>query len=193
MPCLCLSLGGEGALCVVQAVHLTCSIPMFCGACRCGAQPEWSVTGESYPLGCAFSDHIRGAQFLCACPDRRCRAYSRPLGIYQRGCGLDQVAFTWSGPEYLSLVLQQHGVHLPFDARFLLRYQNFDCTIADDAAYAGLMSPRDLAALPLLRRFVRARAAARSGKAPPSLDWNATCAQCNVAMRRYFDSMVLLW
>jgi Myo-inositol oxygenase len=162
-------------------------------ACSCGAQPEWTVTGESYPLGCAFSDRIRGAQFLCACPDRRCRAYSSPLGIYSRSCGLDQVAFTWSGPEFVSLVLQQPGVCLPFEALFVLRYQNFDCAIADDGAYAGLMTQRDRDALPLLRRFVAARAAARRGTTPPTLDWNATCAQCNVAMRRYFEVPQLHW
>lgn len=160
---------------------------------RCGGQPEWTVAGESYPLGCAFSDRIRGAQFLCACSDRRCHAYLTPLGIYEPHCGLDRVAFTFSGPEYLSLVLQQAGVRLPYEALFLVRHQDFDSALLDDGAYACLMAPRDRAAMPLLRRFVAARAAARRGAVPSSPAWNATCAQCNTAMRQYFDFPELAW
>jgi inositol oxygenase len=154
--------------------------------CRWGSEPAWAVTAESYPLGCRFSESISGYFFLHACPDRRCSAYATPTGIYGAHCGLDATHFTWSGPEYLSLVLVANGVRLPFAATFLLRYQNFDSTI-NDTAYSHLFSPDDARCLPLLRKFAAIRRAAATGAGPPSACSRAELvAMCEHAVRKYF-------
>lgn len=46
-----------------------------------------------------------------------------PTGIYAPRCGFDAMHFTWTAPEYLSLVAAGSGGRLPFAAMFLLRYQ----------------------------------------------------------------------
>ena len=56
-----------------------------------GAEPQWAVCGESYPLGVRFHPAILHSQFFSANPDRRRRAYSTPTGVYAPGCGLNQV------------------------------------------------------------------------------------------------------
>lgn len=154
--------------------------------CRWGSEPAWAVTSESYPLGCRFAETISGYFFLHACPDRRCSAYASPAGIYRAGCGLDSTHFTWTGPEYLSLVLAQNGARLPFAATFLLRYQNFESAISD-GAYRLLMSDADSRCLPLLRKFAAVKRAAAAGAGPPHACSHAELvALCTAAMHKYF-------
>ena len=154
--------------------------------CRFGSEPAWAVTSESYPLGCRFSESISGYFFLHACPDRRCSAYAKPTGIYTAQCGLDATHFSWTGPEYLSLVASQNGVRLPFAANFLLRYQNFDSAI-EYGAYSHLMSDDDVRCLPLLRKFNAVRKAAIAGAGPPrACSRTEVVAKCEAAIKKYF-------
>lgn len=47
-----------------------------------GSEPQWSVSGEAFPVGCAFSPDIAAAEAFCNNPDRRRRIYTTPCGIY---------------------------------------------------------------------------------------------------------------
>lgn len=154
--------------------------------CRFGSEPAWCVTSESYPLGCRFSESISGYFFLHACPDRRCSAYAKPTGIYSSHCGLDAIHFTWTAPEYLSLVASQNGGRLPFPAMFLLRYQSFESAITE-GAYSHLMNEEDVRCLPLLRKFTAVRRAAEGGAGPPrACSHSEVIARCSAAMKKYF-------
>jgi inositol oxygenase len=152
------------------------------------------VTSEAYPLGCAFSEHISGNALLTTCPDRRCSCYSSPHGVYSPGCGLDSVHFTWTATEYLTMLLLLNQTRLPFEAVFLLRFQNFFSAI-DHNAYSELYSARDCVAMPLLRRFASACARARHGATPPGprLSRVALEKQCGAAIARYFPTPHLRW
>ena len=114
--------------------------------------------------------------------------------MYSAHCGLDAVHFTWTATEYLTMVLLLNQANLPFEAIFLLRFQNFDSAIKH-GAYRGLYGARDEAALPLLHRFVSAIAMARSGAPPPGsrLTRSALTKQCNAAVARYFPEQQLEW
>lgn len=162
--------------------------------CRFGSEPSWSVLAESYPVGCAYSDCISGSGFLTACPDRRCASYCTPTGIYSAACGLDAVHFTWTSTEYLTLVLLLNRTNLPFEAIFLLRFQNFFSAI-NHSAYSTLFSERDRAAMPLLRRFAALQARVHTGEAPPAprLPRDALIKQCRAAAKRYLVSDALRW
>jgi inositol oxygenase len=162
--------------------------------CSFGSEPLWSVASESYPLGCQFSEHIGGSQYLTACPDRRCSIYNSPTGIYRPGCGLDSVHFTWTGTEYLTLVLLLNRVRLPFEAIFMLRFKNFASTI-HHGAYRELYSARDEANLPHLRRFAGLLERVRDGTEPPGSapSAEAVVVQCQAAILRYFATPRLNW
>lgn len=99
-------------------------------SCRCwssfGSEPLWAVVGESFPVGCRFSDTIRHHQLFYPNPDRRNRQHNSVNGIYQPGCGLHEVNFSWSGAEYLYLMLYLNGTNLPAQALYCIRYHKFD-------------------------------------------------------------------
>jgi hypothetical protein len=86
-----------------------------------GAQPQWAVAGEGYPLGCRFAPQIGHAEFFAANPDRRRRCFATPNGVYAPGCGLKEVYMSWGAPEYLYLVMVLNQVALPEEALFILR------------------------------------------------------------------------
>lgn len=163
-------------------------------ACSFGGEPLWSVDSEAYPLGCEFSEHISGSRYLTACPDRRCSCYKGPIGVYGPACGLDSVHFTWTATEYLTMVLLLNQTRLPFEAIFLLRFQNFTSAIAH-GAYGDLCSARDLATMPLLRRFARLLQRAHAGEAPPGprLSRAALVQQCQAAIGRHLVADQLHW
>jgi hypothetical protein len=45
-----------------------------------GAEPQWAICGETYPVGCRFHPSVRHSQYFSANPDRRKRLYSSPTG-----------------------------------------------------------------------------------------------------------------
>ena len=99
--------------------YLSPFLKRCCG--RFGSQPQWATCGESYPLGCRFDSNIQGGQFFTANPDRRRRMYQTPLGIYQQGCGMQNVFMSWSASEYLYLMLLLNDTGLPKEALFIIR------------------------------------------------------------------------
>lgn len=119
---------------------------------RFGAQPQWAVCGESFPLGCRFASQISSSQFFSVNPDRRRRLYNTPCGMYQARCGLQNVYMSWGGPEYLYLVLLLNQTTLPPEAMAIIRYQKF-ASLTHSTAYHHLLSPEDTRSLPLLAEF----------------------------------------
>ena len=80
----------------------------YFGAFRMGAEPQWAVSGESFPVGCRFHPAIACSQFFSVNPDRRRRIYSTPTGVYKPNCGLAAVHMSWSASEYLYMVRLHH-------------------------------------------------------------------------------------
>ena len=101
-----------------------------------GEAPEF-VVGDTHPLGCAFSPDIRHAELLEANPDAHEARYSTRLGIYEAGCGLDAVTFSYGHDEYLHEIVRDH---VPDEIGWLIRYHSFQ-SVADD--YAFLFDERD--------------------------------------------------
>src|SRR5439155_19326274 len=54
-------------------------------------EPQWAVVGDTFPVGCKYSDRIVFSGFFDANPDSRVPEYQTPSGIYEEGCGLDNV------------------------------------------------------------------------------------------------------
>src|SRR5215475_9506111 len=52
-------------------------------------EPQWAVVGDTFPVGCAYSDKIVFAELLADNPDSHVAEYQTPCGIYEEGCGLD--------------------------------------------------------------------------------------------------------
>ena len=63
----------------------------------------------------------RNAHFFAENPDRRDERFQTPLGVYEQGCGLDQVHLSWGHDEYTYQIAKPY---LPTEALYLLRYHS---------------------------------------------------------------------
>ncbi|MDE2126654.1 MAG: inositol oxygenase [Armatimonadetes bacterium] len=112
-------------------------------------EPQWAVVGDTFPVGCAFSPAVIYHEFFADNPDATDERYNTELGIYQAGCGLDQVHLSWGHDEYLYQVVKGH---LPEPALAMIRYHSFYAA-HKEGAYTALMSPHDLRNMDCVRAF----------------------------------------
>lgn len=102
-------------------------------------EPQWAVVGDTFPVGCAFSEKIVFHEFFAANPDQLNPRFQTATGIYEEGCGLDRVHFSWGHDEYLYQVVKDY---LPEEALYMIRYHS--CyPIHRDGAYQYLMNEHD--------------------------------------------------
>jgi len=102
-------------------------------------EPQWAVVGDSYPVGCAFSEKIVFSEFFAENPDLNNPLYNTKYGIYEPNCGLDKVIMTWGHDEYVYHLLKDY---LPEPALYMLRYHSFYPQHREHA-YEHLMSEHD--------------------------------------------------
>ncbi|HWQ33186.1 MAG TPA: inositol oxygenase family protein [Blastocatellia bacterium] len=112
-------------------------------------EPQWAVVGDTNPVGCAFSDRIVYSEFFADNPDSRNPLLSTPCGIYEPGCGLDQVHFTWGHDEYLYHVVRNY---LPQEALWMIRYHSA-YVVHRENEYTHLMNEQDREMLKWVRAF----------------------------------------
>jgi len=102
-------------------------------------EPQWAVVGDSYPVGCAFSDKIVFSEFFSENPDINNPLYNTKYGIYEPNCGLDKVIMTWGHDEYVYHLLKDY---LPEAGLYMLRYHSFYPQHRENA-YEHLMNNHD--------------------------------------------------
>jgi inositol oxygenase len=85
-------------------------------------EPQWAVVGDTFPVGCAYSNKIVYPEFFTNNPDYSNGAFNTTLGVYQEGCGLRNVDMSWGHDEY---VYQMMKNHLPEEGLYMLRYHSF--------------------------------------------------------------------
>ena len=102
-------------------------------------EPQWAVVGDTFPLGCAFSDKIVYPEYFAANADMDNAEYNSECGIYERGCGLDQLTMSWGHDEYMHTIAKDY---LPEPALYMIRYHSFYAAHRE-GAYEHLMNHRD--------------------------------------------------
>jgi inositol oxygenase len=102
-------------------------------------EPQWAVVGDTFPVGCAFSDKIVYPEFFDANPDTRNSRYNTQYGVYSPNCGLRKVHMSWGHDEY---VYQMMKDYLPEPALYMLRYHSFYAQHRENA-YEHLMDSHD--------------------------------------------------
>ncbi len=112
-------------------------------------EPQWAVVGDTFPVGCAWSDKIVYRDYFGANPDRLQPALQTENGIYEPGCGLRNVHMSWGHDEYMYRVTRQY---LPEEAQYMIRYHS--CyPIHREGAYAHLLDNHDREMLEWTRKF----------------------------------------
>ena len=112
-------------------------------------EPQWAVVGDTFPVGCAYSDKIVFHEMFAANPDSQVPAYQTKVGVYKEGCGLNHVDLSWGHDEYLYMVTKPY---LPEEAQYMIRYHS--CyPIHREGAYEYLMDDHDREMFAWVREF----------------------------------------
>lgn len=85
-------------------------------------EPQWAVVGDTFPVGCSYSDKIVFHQFFADNPDSNNAQFQTRLGVYKENSGLDSVQMSWGHDEYLYHVVKDY---LPTEALYMIRYHSF--------------------------------------------------------------------
>jgi inositol oxygenase len=120
------------------------------GKCLClYGEPQWGVVGDTFPVGCAWSDQIVFPEYFGANPDANVPEYQTKYGIYEPNCGLENVRMSFGHDGYIAEVLKPY---LPDEALYILRFHSFYAWHRH-GAYTHLMNDKDTAMLPWVRKF----------------------------------------
>ena len=71
-------------------------------------EPQWAVVGDTFPVGCAYSDKVVFPEFFVNNPDYQVPKYQTATGVYEPGCGLDHVHLSWGHDEYMYHVVRDY-------------------------------------------------------------------------------------
>ena len=120
------------------------------GKCLClYGEPQWGVVGDTFPVGCAWSDQIVFHERFAANPDRNVPLYQSKYGIYEPGCGLENLHLSFGHDGYIAEVMKPY---LPDEALYMLRFHSFYPWHRQDA-YKYFENEKDKAMLPWVRKF----------------------------------------
>ena len=112
-------------------------------------EPQWAVVGDTFPVGCRYSDKIVFPEFFAENPDSRCAEYQTPTGIYADHCGLDNVHLSWGHDEYLYQIVRDY---LPAEGLAMIRYHSF-YPGHREGEYSDLMNDQDHRMMEWVRTF----------------------------------------
>lgn len=112
-------------------------------------EPQWAVVGDTFPVGCAYSDQIVFPQYFAQNPDIHVPEYQTQYGIYKPNCGLEKVHLSWGHDEYIYRVVKDY---LPEPAHYMLRYHSF-YPAHRHGAYRHLMTANDERMFEWVRKF----------------------------------------
>lgn len=112
-------------------------------------EPQWAVVGDTFAVGCAFSEKIVYPEFFRDNPDSSVSEYQTLNGIYEEGCGLDNVHLSWGHDEYLYQVVKDY---LPEPGLAMIRFHSFYPWHKEEA-YTHLTNEKDRELLTAVRAF----------------------------------------
>jgi inositol oxygenase len=112
-------------------------------------EPQWAVVGDTFPVGCQFSDKVVYPEFFALNPDFNNKRYNTPHGIYTPGCGLKNVTMSWGHDEYLYHITKDY---LPEPALYMIRYHSFYAQHRENA-YDHLLDDHDREMFDWVRKF----------------------------------------
>ncbi|KAK5655675.1 hypothetical protein OQA88_5608 [Cercophora sp. LCS_1] len=116
-----------------------------------GAQGQWDVVGDTFPVGCRFDEACVFPETFAANPDLGHEVYGSEMGIYEEGCGIDELIMSWGHDEYLYLVVRDQSL-IPEEGLAMIRYHSF-YPWHKEGAYGRFMKNGDEALLRAVRAF----------------------------------------
>ncbi|MDO1450609.1 inositol oxygenase family protein [Rhodocytophaga aerolata] len=112
-------------------------------------EPQWAVVGDTFPVGCQFSDRIVYPEFFKDNPDSYNQQFNTKYGVYEPNCGLRNVHMSWGHDEYLYHMVKDY---LPEPALYMIRYHSFYAQHRE-SAYEHLMDDHDREMFQWVKKF----------------------------------------
>jgi len=112
-------------------------------------EAQWAVVGDTFPVGCAYSDKVVYPEYFQNNADVQNEAYKTELGIYSKNCGLSKVDMSWGHDEYIYQIMKGH---IPEPGLYMLRYHSF-YTWHREGAYDYLLDDHDREMLKWVKLF----------------------------------------
>lgn len=112
-------------------------------------EPQWAVVGDTFPVGCGYSDAVVYPEYFKNNPDYHRPEFNSTLGVYTKNCGLRNVNLSWGHDEY---VYQMMKDYLPEEGLYMLRYHSFYAWHRE-GAYDYLLDSHDREMLPWVKLF----------------------------------------
>ncbi|HEX6426916.1 MAG TPA: inositol oxygenase family protein [Niastella sp.] len=138
-------------------------------------EPQWAVVGDTFPVGCAYSDKIVYPEFFKNNIDYSDPVFSTKLGVYAPKCGLRNVSMSWGHDEYVYQMLKDY---LPESGLYMLRYHSFYAWHRE-GAYEHLLDDHDREMLKWVKLF---NPYDLYSKCPTPPDWKQ--------LRPYYEDLV---
>ena len=112
-------------------------------------EPQWAVVGDTFPVGCSYSDKIVYPEFFANNADYTNKTYNSRYGVYEPNCGLRNVTMSWGHDEYVYHIAKDT---LPVEALYMLRYHSFYAWHRE-GAYDHLLDDHDRKMLKWVQLF----------------------------------------
>jgi inositol oxygenase len=138
-------------------------------------EPQWAVVGDTFPVGCAYSDKIVYHEFFVNNPDFSDERYNSKYGVYSHNCGLRNVHMSWGHDEYVYHMVKDY---IPEPGLYMLRYHSFYAQHRENA-YDHLLDDHDRNMFKWVKLFNPYDLYSKSPQPP---DWNQ--------LRPYYEDLV---
>mmetsp|Transcript_105409 Transcript_105409/g.275227 ORF Transcript_105409/g.275227 Transcript_105409/m.275227 type:complete len:165 (-) Transcript_105409:72-566(-) len=114
---------------------------------------QWAVVGDTFPVGCAPAvDAIVFPESFKQNPDYDHPVYGTKNGMYQPGCGISSLMFSWGHDEYMYQMLKFNGCTIPEEGLNMIRLHS--CyPWHDKRAYTHFEVPEDKETLRWVKEF----------------------------------------
>lgn len=147
---------------------------------------QWSVVGDTFPVGCQYSDKIVYPEFFVDNPDY---ATNTLYGIYQPKCGIDNLLMCFSHDIYAYSVFKHNGCLIPEDGLKVIRYHSFYSWHHHDA-YEYFMNDSDHAIKYLCYNFSLCDLYSKNDD---DIDIDAVKPYYDELIKKYFPNPILEW
>lgn len=88
-------------------------------------EPQWATVGDTFAIGCAFSDNCVFPEYFAKNPDSSNPQYNTLHGIYEPHCGLGNILISWGHDEYMYRVLKGNNCTIPEKGLRIIRFHSF--------------------------------------------------------------------
>jgi len=150
---------------------------------------QWAIVGDTFPVGCAFSDKIVFPELFDANTDRLDPRYNSQHGVYEPAVGLMNVKFSFGHDEYLYQVLRKNNCTLPEEAYYMIRFHSF-YSWHREGAYKHLEDEKDKEMLHWVHEFNRFDLYSKNAEKP---NWENLKEYYLGLIDKYFPQRELIW